>query len=104
MSPHQRTFGAGAVKSRLSRSGNFGAFLSCLVNPLRRLGLRPNRPCLAIESATVFSPTDQPASSRSRWMRGEPYVRSEASNSSRTLASSSRRRCSCGVTGALIHL
>ena len=44
MSPHHVTFGAGAVKSRLSRSPNFGAVSPCLVNPLRRLGLRPAKP------------------------------------------------------------
>jgi hypothetical protein len=34
MSPHYFAFGAGAVKSRVGRSGNFGAFLS---NDRRRL-------------------------------------------------------------------
>src|SRR5699024_11207581 len=37
MSPTHRVFGRSAVKSRLSRSGNFGFVLSWVVNPLRRL-------------------------------------------------------------------
>ena len=37
MSPTQRQFGAGAVKSRFNRSGNFGAVRSCRVSPFRRL-------------------------------------------------------------------
>ena len=55
MSPTQRQFGAAAVKFRLSRSGNFGAVLSCRVSPLRRLIRLATRPWRAIESATVFS-------------------------------------------------
>jgi hypothetical protein len=35
MSPTQRLLGADAVKSRLSRSGNLGAVLSCRVSPPR---------------------------------------------------------------------
>ena len=42
------------------------------VNPRRRFGLRPCRPWRRIESATVFTLTVSPASSRSAWMRGEP--------------------------------
>src|SRR4051812_39364851 len=37
MSPTQRLFCVLALKSRRSRSGNFGAVLSCRVSPLRRL-------------------------------------------------------------------
>ena len=43
VSPTHLLFGASAVKSRCTRSGNFGAVLSCLVNPLRRLILRATR-------------------------------------------------------------
>jgi hypothetical protein len=71
-SPHQRWFGAAAVKSRFSRSGNFAAVSSCLVNPLLRLTFRAIRPWRRIESATVFSLTCQPASRRSACSRGEP--------------------------------
>ena len=72
MSPTHCMFGASAVKSRFSRSGNFGAVLSCRVNPLRRLIRRATRPWRRIESATVFSDTTQPASRRSACSRGEP--------------------------------
>ena len=68
MSPTQRALGRSAVKSRRSRSGNFGAVLSCLVRPLRRLIRRATRPWRRIESATVFSLTLQPSSRRS-WTR-----------------------------------
>jgi hypothetical protein len=61
-----------ALKSRLSRSGNFATFLSWRVNPLDRFGLRPCSPCRRMDSATVFTPTFQPSSSKSAWMRGEP--------------------------------
>ena len=44
MSPTQRALGRDALKSRLSRSGNFGAVLSCLVSPLRRLIRRATSP------------------------------------------------------------
>ena len=104
MSPHHFRFGAGAVKSRLSRSGNFGAFLSCLVNPLLCLGFLPCRPCRRIESATVFTLTDQPASTRSAWIRGEPYVRWDAVNIASIAASSSSRRRCRGPGSALSHL
>jgi len=58
MSPTQRWFGTEAVKSRLSRSGSFGAVLSCRVKPLGRLKTtRATRPCRRIESATVLTDT-----------------------------------------------
>jgi hypothetical protein len=72
MSPHHLRFGADAEKSRFNRSGNFGAFLSWRVNPLGCFGLRPCRPWRRMDSATVFTLTFQPSSSRSAWMRGEP--------------------------------
>src|SRR3954454_25198054 len=65
MSPTHLALGVAAVKSRLSRSGNFGAVLSCRVSPLRRRIRRATRPWRRIESATVFSDTVQPASRRS---------------------------------------
>lgn len=88
MSPHQRQFGAGAVKSRPSRSGNFGAFRSCFVVLEGRFFFRPTKPWRRIESATVFTDTDHPASTRSAWIRGEPYVRFEPTNMLCTNASS----------------
>ena len=104
MSPHHFTFGAGAAKSRRSRSANFGAALSWRVNPLRRFGLRPCRPCRRIESATVFTLTVQPASTRSAWIRGEPYVHPDASNAALTAVSSSPRRTWVGVGSRCTHL
>ena len=65
MSPTHLRFGAAAVKSRLSRSGNFGAVLSCLVSPFLRLIRRATSPWRRIESATVFSYTSHPSSRRS---------------------------------------
>jgi len=59
MSPTHRRFAAAAVKSRLSRSGNFAAVRSCRVRPRLRLTLRPFRPCRRIESATEFTDTLQ---------------------------------------------
>src|SRR5690242_3688519 len=57
MSPTHLRFGASAVKSRRSRSPNFGAVLSCLVRPCRRRIVRATRPWRRMESATVFSDT-----------------------------------------------
>src|SRR6478735_12652508 len=54
ISPTHLVFGASAAKLRLTRSGNFGAVLSCRVNPLRRLILRATRSWRRIDSATVF--------------------------------------------------
>jgi hypothetical protein len=104
MSPQHLRFGAGAVKSRLSRSGNFGAVRSWRVNPLLRLGFLPCRPCRRIESATVFTLTVHPASTRSAWMRGESYVRFDSTNNRKTSASSSARRRCRTVAGRSSHL
>lgn len=60
MSPTQLQFGAGAVKSRRTRSGNGDFDLSGFVNPLRRLMTRATRPRRRIESATDFSETTHP--------------------------------------------
>ncbi len=97
MSPTQRRFGSAAVKSRFSRSGNFGAALSWRVSPLRLRMRRATRLCRRIESATVFSDTFHPASRRSACNRGEPCRRSAASNPALTAASSARRRSSVAV-------
>ena len=72
ISPTQRALARSAVKSRLSRSGNFGAVLSCRVSPFLRLIRRATRPWRRIESATVFSETVQPSSTRSACSRGDP--------------------------------
>jgi hypothetical protein len=104
MSPTQRLFGAVAVKSRLSRSGNFGAVLSDRVSPPRRRIRRATRPWRRIESATVFSDTVQPAARRSACSRGEPCSPRAAVNALATAASSSARRCSVGVGVRVSHL
>jgi hypothetical protein len=104
MSPTHRQFGLWAVKSRLSRSGNFGAVLSCRVSPLRLRIRRATRPWRRIESATVFSDTVQPASRRSACSRGEPCKLRALVKASATAASSSVRRCSVGVGVRSIHL
>ena len=59
MSPTHFRFGAVAVTSRFSGSGNFAFVRSCRVRPRFRLSLRPFRPCRRIESATVFTDTRQ---------------------------------------------
>src|SRR5680860_1645928 len=104
MSPHHLVLVADAVKSRLTRSGNFGAFLSCLVNPLVRLMIRATSPCRRIESATVFSLTFQLASSRSAWTRGEPWVSFDALNAFLTATSTCSRRLCRTVGSRSIHL
>jgi hypothetical protein len=98
ISPHHLVFGAAAVKSRRTKSGNFGAVLSCFLSPRRCLGFRPSKPWRRIESATVFTLTDQPSSIKSAWMRGEPYVPPEVANAALIVASSSSRR-SCWSVG-----
>jgi hypothetical protein len=97
MSPTHLRFGSAAVKSRLSRSGNFGAALSCLVSPLRRLIRRATKPCRRIESATVFSDTSHPRSRRSAISRGEPCSPLAALNAAATTVSSCARRRSVSV-------
>ena len=72
MSPTQRTLGAGAVKSRFSRSGNGLFFLSCRVRFTRRFFVRATSCCRAIDSATVLTLTRQPSAASSAWIRGEP--------------------------------
>ena len=97
ISPTHMRLGSSAVKSRLTRSGNFGALLSCLVSPLRRLICRATSDWRRIDSATVFSATFQPASTRSACSRGEPCNPLACSNATFTAASSSRRRRSVSV-------
>ena len=104
MSPHHFRFGAEAVKSRFSRSGNFGADWSCFVIPLLCLTFRAIRPCRRIESATVLSVIIQPASRRSACSRGEPCKPFASSNMAATAASTSARRCCRGVGGRPRHL
>src|SRR4051794_10042385 len=97
MSPTHLAFGRSAVKSRLSRSGNLGAVLSCLVNPFRRLIRRATKPWRRIESATVFSLTFQPTARRSWTNRGEPCNPRALPNAIRTARSMVSRRRSLGV-------
>ena len=62
-----------ALKFRLSRSGIGAAALSGRVRLRRfRFGQRPRRPWRAIEAATVFFDTRQPASTRSSNTLGDP--------------------------------
>ena len=104
ISPHHFRFGPAAVKSRFTRSGNAGAVLSCLVNPLLCLTFRATRHCRRIESATVFLVTTQPSSRRSACNRGDPCNPFALSNMARTAASTSARRRCLGVAGLSSHL
>src|SRR2546422_10461149 len=72
MSPTHITFGAGAVKSRCTRSGNGTARLSGLVRFFRRFFGLATKPWRAIDLATDFSLTTHPASRKSMRTRGEP--------------------------------
>jgi hypothetical protein len=71
MSPHQATSGAGAVNTRLTRSGAAGR-LPGRVRPRRRRWTRPARPSSAIARAIVLLETCQPCSRSSMPMRGLP--------------------------------
>ena len=104
MSPTHLMFTAAAVKSRRTRSGNFGADRSCLVKPLRRLTFRATRPCRRIESAMVFSLTFQPFSRRSLSRRGDPCSPRAAVNARATAASRRARRFSVFVGARSRHL
>ena len=104
MSPTHLVLAREAVKSRLTRSGNFAAALSCLVKPLRRLTIRATRPCRRIESATLFSLTDQPASRRSTTSRGDPCKPRAVLNAAVTAVSSLARRFSVLVGARSRHL
>ena len=97
MSPTHFRFGVSEVKARFTRSGNFGLVLSCRVSPLRRLIRRATRPWRRMESATVFSDTTHPSSSRSACSRGEPCRPRAFVNPTRTARSTvSRRRSTAG--------
>ncbi len=72
MSPHHFSSGAAAPKSRPRRSGALRALRSALVRPRRRCLALATRPWRAIDAATVFSDTRQPASRRSAKIRGDP--------------------------------
>ena len=65
MSPHQRTFAAGAVKSRFSRSGNFADLRYCRVNPLLQLSAsllpRRHRPLQPLVQPRDADPQDRAA-------------------------------------------
>src|SRR5512138_2714314 len=99
MSPTHLTFGAAAAKSRRSKSGNGRRFLSGRVRFTRRLRTRATSWWRAIDAATVFTLTRQPAATRSAYTRGDPYVAPEASKEARTAASKAARRRSAGVGG-----
>lgn len=72
-SPHHFWLIRSAPKSRPTRSGIGAAALSGRVSDRRlRFGDRPTRPWRAIEAATVFTDTAQPASTRSSHTRGDP--------------------------------
>ena len=59
-------------KSRLTRSGGYGAPGSGLVVTLNSRGLTPTMPSAAMRAATVPSLTATPASCRSPVTRGDP--------------------------------
>ena len=72
-SPHHLWLIAGAVKSRLTRSGTGGAALSGRVNQPRRVLVgRATRPWRAIDASTLFFDTRHPSSTRSASTRGDP--------------------------------
>jgi hypothetical protein len=97
MSPTHLALGRSAVKSRRSRSGNFGAVLSCRVSPFLRLIRRATSPWRRIESATVFSVTLHPAARRSACNRGEPCRPRALPNATATARSTVSRRRSRAV-------
>lgn len=101
MSRTHLAFGRSAVKSRLSRSGNFGAVLSCRVSPLRRRIRRATSPWRRIDSATAFSLTFHPVSTRSACSRGERCTPRAFSNAAFTARSTVSRRRSRGVPTVL---
>ncbi len=81
-----------------------GALRSVFVVFDRLFFFRPARPWRRIESATVFTLTVHPASMRSAWTRGDPYVRPESVNRLCTNASSSDLRTPRAVGGRSRHL
>ena len=93
-SPHHLTLIAGAVKSRLTRSGAGGAALSGRVSqPRRDLVGRATRPWRAIDTSTLFFDTRHPSATRVGERPRRPIPTSEASND-RCTAHPAARRCS----------
>jgi hypothetical protein len=99
MSAHHDSFGPGGSKSRARRFSATGCRWFESVVRTNRRGAFARIPCPRMSLATVFSERSCPRAFNSAAVRGLPYRPLTSAWISSIASTSSRRRCSVGLSG-----